>query len=163
MQKKDRNKKERLWSRMERKEEKKGTYADVWVNKAPGAPRPEVFNDKIGLKIIEARPGYAKGEIELQPWHLNILGIVHGGVLFSIADTVSGTAAGTGREYSVPTINATINYMRAGKDTKKIMAEAHEIKNGKNFSVCECKVYDDRENVLSVTTMTFFHLMPPAE
>lgn len=146
---------------MEMKEEKMGTYADAWVNKAPGAEKPEVFNDRIGMKIVEARPGYARGEIELQPWHLNILGIVHGGVLFSLADTTSGAAAVTGHEYSVPTVNATINFMRAGKDTKKLISEAHEIKNGKNFSVCECRVYDDRETMLAMTTMTFFHLMPP--
>ncbi|MBP3926757.1 MAG: PaaI family thioesterase [Clostridium sp.] len=148
---------------MEMKEERRGTYADAWVNKAPGAPEQEDFRKWIGLKIIEARPGYAKGEIELKPWHMNVLGIVHGGVLFTIADTVSGTAAVTGHEYSVPTVNGTINYMRAGKDTKKIIAEAHEIKNGKNFSVCECKICDDKENVLAVTTMTFLHLMPPAK
>ena len=80
--------------------------------------------------------------------------------MFTLADTVSGTAAVTGQNYGVPTVNGSINYLRAGKDTKKLIAEAHEIKNGKNFSVCECKVFDDREQVLAVTTMTFFHLMP---
>ena len=29
----------------------------------------------------------------MKPWHMNILGIVHGGVLYSLADTVGGTAA----------------------------------------------------------------------
>lgn len=147
---------------MEKREEKRGSYADAWKEREPGTPEPEDFRTWIGLHITEARPGYARGEIELKPWHMNVLGIVHGGVLFTIADTVSGTAVHTGQVYSVPTVNANINYMRAGKDTKKIVAEAHEIKNGKNFSVCECKIYDDREQVLAVTTMTFFHLMPPA-
>ena len=145
---------------MEEKKEKKGSYADAWLGSPSDAPEREDFRERVGLTIVEARKGYARGEIELKPWHMNVLGIVHGGVLFTLADTVSGTAAVTGQNYGVPTVNGTINYLRAGKDTKKIIAEAHEIKNGKNFSVCECKVFDDKENVLAVTTMTFFHLMP---
>ena len=145
---------------VEREKEKKGTYADASINQPADASKREDFREKIGLKIVEARKGYARGEIEVEPWHLNVLGIVHGGVLFTLADTVSGTAAVTGQNYGVPTVNGSINYLRAGKDTKKLIAEAHEIKNGKNFSVCECKVFDDREQVLAVTTMTFFHLMP---
>ena len=117
------------------------------------------FREKIELEIVEKRPGYAKGRIELKPWHMNVLGIVHGGVLFTLADTVSGTAAVTGHEdYSVPTVNGSINYMRPGKNTRYITAEAHELKNGRAFSVCECNIYDDAGNVLAVTTMTFYHM-----
>ena len=46
---------------------------------------------------------------------MNILGIVHGGVLYSLADTVGGTAAMTGRDYAVPTVDGTIHYLKAGK------------------------------------------------
>lgn len=147
---------------MEKSEEKRGSYADAWKQREPEAPEPEEFRTWIGLQITEARTGYARGEIELKPWHMNVLGIVHGGVLFTLADTVSGTAAHTGQAYSVPTVNANINYMRAGKHTKKIAAEAQVIKKGKNFSVCECRIYDDSGQMLAMTTMTFFHLMPPA-
>ena len=120
----------------------------------------EDFREKIGLEIVEARKGYARGEIELKPWHMNQLGIVHGGVLFTMADTVSGMAAVTGQKYSVNTVDGSIHYLRAGKNTKKLIAEAHEIKDGRSISVCECKVYDDKEQLLVITTMTFIHLQP---
>lgn len=117
------------------------------------------FRELVGLEIVERRPGYARGRIELKPWHMNTLGIVHGGVFFTMADHVSGTAAVTGHDdYSVPTVSGSINYMRPGKNTRYITAEAHEIKNGRSFSVCECKIFDDDENVLAVTTMTFYHM-----
>lgn len=103
-------------------------------------------------------PGYAVGEIVLKPWHMNILGIVHGGVLYSLADTVGGTAAMTGRDYAVPTVDGTIHYLKAGKNTSKIIARAQEIQNGYAFSVCECKIYDDKETLLASATMTYYHL-----
>ena len=138
-----------------------GTFADAWKNgKEPGTG-PEDFRKLVGFEIVERRMGYAKGELAVKPCHLNVLGVIHGGVLFTIADTTSGAAASTGRPYAVPTVNGSINYLKAGKNTEKIIAEAEEIKNGRNFSVCVCKIYDDKGELLATTTMTFFHLMPP--
>lgn len=137
-----------------------GAFADAFKTYAEGEPKPEDFREKIGLEILERRPGYAKGMIEIKPWHLNVLGVVHGGVVFTLADTVSGTAAATGHEYGVPTVSGNINYLKAGRNTSKLIAEAQEIKNGYTFSVVDCKVFDDRENLLATTTMTFYHLRP---
>lgn len=115
------------------------------------------FRDKIGVIILERGLGYAKGEIEILPWHLNVLGVVHGGCLFSLADTISGVSA-LGRGGRVTTVNGNINYLKAGKDTTKIVAEAREIKYGRTLSVCECKLSNDKGELLATTTMTFFHL-----
>ena len=79
-------------------------------------------------------------------------------VLYSLADTVGGTAAMTGRDYAVPTVDGTIHYLKAGKNTSKIIARAQEIQNGYAFSVCECKIYDDKETLLASATMTYYHL-----
>lgn len=140
--------------------EKNGTFADVWKNRQEDGTEREDFRKKIEMEIIESRPGYAKGQIEIRPWHLNVLGIVHGGVLFTLADTVGGTAAATGQVYAVPTVEGSIHYLKAGRKTSRITAVAEEIKNGNAFSVCECRIYDDRENLLATASMTYYHLMP---
>ena len=110
---------------MEKKEEKKkpsGSFSEVWDKRGQETDAANDFRKKIEMEITEARPGYAVGEIVLKPWHMNILGIVHGGVLYSLADTVGGTAAMTGRDYAVPTVDGTIHYLKAGKNTSKIIA-----------------------------------------
>mgnify|MGYP000123330926 CR=1 FL=1 len=76
---------------MEKKEEKKkpsGSFSEVWEKRGQETDAANDFRKKIEMEITEARPGYAVGEIVLKPWHMNILGIVHGGVLYSLADTV---------------------------------------------------------------------------
>lgn len=115
------------------------------------------FRVALGIRFLERGLGYAKAEMDILPWHLNALGVVHGGCLFSLADTTSGASA-LGRGGRVTTVNGSINYLKAGKNTAKIMAEAHEIKYGKTLSVCEAKIYNDKEELLATTTMTFFHL-----
>ena len=62
------------------------------------------------------------------------------------------------RDYAVPTVDGTIHYLKAGKNTSKIIARAQEIQNGYAFSVCECKIYDDKETLLASATMTYYHL-----
>ena len=122
---------------MEKKEETKqpsGSFSEVWDKRGQETDAANDFRKKIEMEITEARPGYAVGEIVLKPWHMNILGIVHGGVLYSLADTVGGTAAMTGRDYAVPTVDGTIHYL------------------------CECKIYDDKETLLASATMTYYHL-----
>lgn len=150
-------------NRMEEKqngEKQGGTYSDIYAEGGALGPDAVDFRDKIGMVTLERRPGYAKCEIEIKPWHLNVLGVIHGGVLFSLADTVSGTAAAASGEYRVTTVSGNINYLRAGKNTSKITAEAVEVKNGKTFSVCDAKIFDDKGTLLATTTMTFYHLLP---
>lgn len=134
--------------------EMKGTGDAVAGDEAPGA---QDFRLTLGIRFMERRIGYARGEMDIKPWHMNVLGVIHGGCLFSLADTVSGAAAAShgGR---VTTVNGSINYLKAGKDTSKIVAIAREIKYGKTLSVCDAQIFDERENLLATTTMTFFHL-----
>ncbi|WP_287153013.1 PaaI family thioesterase, partial [Candidatus Solincola tengchongensis] len=47
----------------------------------------------LGAKVVELRPGYAKVVMELGPQHLNFMGMVHGGVIFGLADVAFGAAA----------------------------------------------------------------------
>ena len=55
--------------------------------------RRDKFIELIGIKIIEADEGYCKAELKVDDRHLNPLGTVHGGCLYTLADTVAGFAA----------------------------------------------------------------------
>ena len=108
---------------MEKKHEQKkpsGSFSEVWDKRGQETDAANDFRKKIEMEITEARPGYAVGEIVLKPWHMNILGIVHGGVLYSLADTVGGTAAMTGRDYAVPTVDGAIHDLEAESWKKHI-------------------------------------------
>jgi|YelNatPaOPRAMG01_1025707.scaffolds.fasta_scaffold11959_7 acyl-CoA thioesterase len=47
----------------------------------------------LGARVVEIRPGYARVSMELGPQHLNFMGMVHGGVIFGLADVAFGAAA----------------------------------------------------------------------
>ena len=116
------------------------------------------FIKLIGLELTEVREGYCKGVLELDPEkHNSPIGTTHGGVIFSICDTISGTAATT-HGTVVTTISGTINYLNAARNCKKLIAEAKEVKYGKQTSVYQVDVTNENGQAIAVTTFTFFHL-----
>ena len=49
--------------------------------------RNDKFIELIGIRIVELDEGYCKGELEVTDQHMNPLGTVHGGCLYTLADT----------------------------------------------------------------------------
>lgn len=108
------------------------------------------------MKVTELRKGYARVEMVIDQQILNVHGFVHGGALFSLADTAAGAASfATGRD-SV-TLIGTINYMKPGKGGK-LIGVATEINAGKTIGVYEVFIYNDEEMLLSRATFTMFFL-----
>lgn len=115
------------------------------------------FIHEIGFELTEIREGYAKGELNLTSMHKNPIGSTHGGVIFSIADTVGGAAA-TSRGRAITTLSANINYLSPAMNCEKLICEAREIKTGKRVCVYEMTVTNEFDKMIAVTTITYFYL-----
>ncbi|MCD7982188.1 MAG: PaaI family thioesterase [Clostridiales bacterium] len=126
--------------------------------------RNKGFIREIGLNITEIREGYAKGEIMLQPMHGNPIGSVHGGLIYSLADTVGGTAA-TSRGRFVTTVTGNINYLRPAMGCEKLVGESNEVKIGRNMCVYDVMITNETGTEIARATMTYYYLqnMPPVE
>lgn len=104
------------------------------------------------MHVVEVKEGYAKVEMIIDEQILN----VHGGALYSLADTAAGAASfATGRD-SV-TLSGTINYIKPGKGGK-LIGIAQEISAGRTTGVYEVFIFNDQEILLSRATFTMFFL-----
>lgn len=76
------------------------------------ADRP--FVNHVGVEIAEHRAGYSRCVLTIDPVHFNSSGIVHGGVLFTLADTGMGAAlfAALAPDQAGATVEIKINYFR---------------------------------------------------
>ncbi len=115
------------------------------------------FASYVDIEITDAGLGWSKGEVVLQDHHFNPIGSVHGGLLFALADSVGGSAACT-RRRPVCTLNSEISYLNAAMDTKKLVAEAHEVKAGKKTCVYQVDIFNDSGVLLVTSIMTYFYL-----
>lgn len=115
------------------------------------------FAKENGIYTTEISEGYAKAEIELVDKHQNYIGSVHGGCIFTLADTVAGAAASSHGDY-MTTISGSINYLSPAMNTNKLIAEAREIKKGKKICVYDVDIMNDTNEVLAKGSFSYFNL-----
>lgn len=115
----------------------------------------EGFSKLLEIKTTKIEEGKAEAKIEIKPEHYNDQGILHGGLLFSLADTVGGAAARS-YGYDVVTVNANIDYIEGGANVETLYAYAREIKHGNKISRYEVELYDHLKHLLAVGTFTYY-------
>lgn len=72
----------------------------------------DAFAAHCGVEILEIGDGTAKGRLNLEPHHLNGVGIAHGAAVFTLADAVFA-AASNSHGYVAVAININISYLKA--------------------------------------------------
>ena len=84
-----------------------------------------------GIELLSVSPGLAVAQMKIQPHHLNAVGSVQGGAIFTLADLAFAAASNAHGKVAVA-INVSITFMKAAK-TGILFAEAREV--SKNFKV----------------------------
>lgn len=129
------------------------TYKDIikLMEKTPA------FIPMLGIKITNVEPGYCEGELEVREELNNPMGTVHGGCIFSLADTVGGMAAiAHNPDAKVVTLSSNINYLRPAVNTKKLYARTREIKYGSQIALYEVIITNDDGIEIVNTNTTYF-------
>ena len=106
--------------------------------------------------ILESNEKTSKVKMNISENSLNPYGIVHGGLIFSMGDTVMGiTIRSTGRD--AVTLDGTINYLKPGKG-KYLIATSEVIKVGKTTSVLMANIYNDKEELIAVMSAIYYFI-----
>lgn len=109
----------------------------------------KVFRDDLfateaaGITIEDARPGYARCEMELKRHHRNAMGAVMGGAIFTLADLVGAVASNYGKERpDTVALHADITFLSTAKGSR-LIAEANCVKAGRTASLYDISITDD--------------------
>lgn len=112
------------------------------------------FAEHIGIDITKIETDYAEGEVIVTEESLNPMGMVHGGCLAALADTVAGTAVATRGRVGV-TMDCRMDYLRPARG-KKIKCVATPRKVGKTIAVYQADLTDDAGKTVAVGTFSFY-------
>ena len=109
------------------------------------------FADMLGVEVTEAADGHAEGYLEMceeLSWNEDRV-MAHGGVTFTLADTVGGAALVSVVDQPVPTIDMRIDYLDAG--TGDLRAVADTVRVGGDVGTVDVDVYgvDDSTHLAS--------------
>jgi len=105
------------------------------------------FAERTGIELISIAIGTAKAKMVVQPHHINGLGTVQGGAIFTLADFTFAAAANSHGIASVA-INAGITFMKAAT-TGTLWAEAKELSKNFKIGVYTVEVRDDQGDLIA--------------
>ena len=94
-----------------------------------------------GVEVIDASPGVVEVGFEANSQHLNLQGLVHGGILATLADTAMGLAVRTvlepGRRHV--TVQLGVEFLAPGRPGR-ITARGRSVKIGTQLGFAEADV-----------------------
>jgi len=101
-----------------------------------------------GMHVVEVRLGYARTEMTVEPRHMNSVGILQGGALFTLADLAF---AGASNSHGVVAVAAQVDitFFKAVR-TGKLTAVAEEISRTHKLSTCLIRVTDEEGNLVAL-------------
>ena len=107
-----------------------------------------------GIRVTRVGPDGAEGELTVTEESLNPMGLVHGGYLAALADTVCGTAVAARGRVGV-TMDCRMDYLRPASG-KTIKCAAAPRKVGRTVAVYSAELTDDGGKTVAIGTFSFY-------
>ncbi|HEY5408126.1 MAG TPA: hydroxyphenylacetyl-CoA thioesterase PaaI [Ginsengibacter sp.] len=117
--------------------------------------KDDLFSQWLGIQIIEIKEGYSKLKMTVRNEMMNGLGIIHGGIAFSLSDTAFAFACNSRNNLSVA-LDTSINFLKPVHPGDELTAEAKEIHNGKSTGLYQITITNQRNHTVAIFKGTCF-------
>ncbi len=115
----------------------------------------DAFSHWLGLQIDEISEGYCRLHYTITPEMLNGFGIVHGGAIFSAADSAFAFACNSHGRLSVA-LDVSITFTKAAKVNETLYVEAKEVHLGNRTSLYDIVTRNAANDIIAVFKGTAF-------
>ena len=109
----------------------------------------DTFSQRIGVKLIELLPGFARATLPVTDETINIYQMAHGGAIFSVADQACEAA---GNSFGKPAValQQNIHFLAAGKAGDFLEATAKVTHRSNRIGLIEFEVKDQEGLLLAI-------------
>ncbi len=101
--------------------------------------REDTFSQRLGVKLVELLPGFARTTLAITDESINIYKMAHGGAIFSIADQACEAAGNSFGEPAVA-LQQNIHFLAAAKSGDLLEATATVSHRSKRVGLIEFEV-----------------------
>ena len=101
------------------------------------------FNRQNGIRAVQAEDGRAVVTVALTHESMNIWGIPHGGLLFSLGDVASGLATQSVYEGTAVSVSGTMDFLTAARGAESLTAVGTVTKRGRTMAFVRVEISDD--------------------
>jgi len=109
----------------------------------------DAFTRWLGLEVIEHREGYCKLHYRVKDVMLNGFGIIHGGVLFSAADSAFAFACNSHGNITVA-LDVTISFIRSAVAGELLTVEAVEVHLGNKVGIYDIRTTNEKGELVAL-------------
>ena len=128
---------------------------ELAINVVNQMMKDDLFSQWLGIQIIEIKEGYSKIKMMVRSEMVNGLGIVHGGIAFSLGDSSFAFACNNRNNLSVA-LDTSINFLKPVHVGDELIAEAREIHNGKSTGLYQITITNQRNHTVALFKGTCF-------
>ena len=108
-----------------------------------------------GIFITDIGKCFVKGAVDIRPELLNPLGVLHGGVVVTLADTAGIIGCGYLYEaVNVTTVDLSVSFLRPVK-TGRVFAMGTALSQGKTLYLWRVDEYDEDDNLVATVNVTY--------
>lgn len=111
------------------------------------------FLEHVGAKLVFAKDGTATTKIDIESYHLQHLGFVHGGVISTLLDNTGWYAvmSSLDEDHTCVTMQINIDYLKTSTK-QKLTCTGKVIQPGKRKSFAQIQIYDEQNRVIAHAT-----------
>ncbi len=117
--------------------------------------KDDLFSQWLGISVIEITEGYSKITMTVRQEMMNGLGIVHGGICFSLADSAFAFACNNRNNLSVA-LDTSINFTKPVHVGDVLVAEAKELHNGRSTGLYHITITNQHNHIVALFKGTCF-------
>lgn len=115
----------------------------------------DLFSQWMGIEVLEIKVGYSRIKMTVRKEMINGLGIVHGGIAFSMADSAFAFACNNRNNLSVA-LDTSINFLKPVHVDDVLIAEAREIHNGRSTGLYQVTISNQKNHDVAIFKGTCF-------
>ena len=114
----------------------------------------DYFKEHLGVKVLDAKDGYAKVSMKIAKEHTNSLGAAHGGAIFALADCAFAEASNFGENVAVA-VQVSINFLKPAFEGDTLTAEAVRVSEGKTLGLYHVTIFSGDKKVAFFSGLAF--------
>lgn len=129
---------------------------DMSMEEAARTIRSDPYAEYLGIEFVLIEKGHAVSRMPLARRHLNFMGLVHGGAIFSIADATFGAAANSNGTKAMA-IHVSIDYLAPTGDATYLEADVREDARAGRGGHYIMKVHNSEGGLVAVCNGWAYH------
>jgi uncharacterized protein (TIGR00369 family) len=120
------------------------------------------FHGWMGMGVRALGDGTSVIELGVEEHHTNLMGVLHGGVITSLADAATGIAMLTALDdgWSHLTTSLQMTFLSPGRLGETVVARGRVVKRGRRFGYAEADVEREGDGTLLARAAATFMIQP---